>query len=183
MHQHERSGLDRPEADLADDIADCDDDFAELDALINPKPVPDADDPEEGFDELEELLGEAMKERKLGESVKSARAKARSGYQLAPDDLERIRKWELAREWQAATNVALFHRYACACGNHQTVFEGLLLEQRSRTNATSIRWTAQATPTAGLPKKTAIRKSTVPMCQRCTAQAGYSLNTDLEWSA
>lgn len=170
--------------DTIDDIADGDEDYAELEQLINPgKPVPDADDPEEGFDELEELLGEAMKEKQLGETVKQARARAKSGYQLGADDLARIRAWELAREWLPVANVALFHRYACACGNHQTVFEGRMLEQRHRIQRTSNRWTAQATEQPGLPKKTAIRKSTVPMCQRCTADAGYSLVTDLEWQA
>ena len=171
------------QVDTLDDITG-DADFAELEALINPdKPKPDADDPDEGFDELEELLGEALKEKALGEYVAKARAKARSGYKLADEDLARIRAWELAREWLPVANVALFHRYACACGNHQTIFEGRLLEQRHRTQAGSNRWTSQASEQPGLPRKTAIRKSLVPMCQRCSAQVGYSLVTDLEWSA
>ena len=58
-----------------------------------------------------------------------------------------------------------------------------MLEQRHRTQRASNRWTMQVTEVAGLPKKTAIRKSTVPMCQRCTADGGYSLVTDLEWQA
>jgi hypothetical protein len=171
------------QVDTLDDITG-DDDFAELEALVNPKPAkPDADDPDEGFDELEELLGEALKEKALGESVAKARAKARSGYKLADEDLARIRAWELAREWLPVANVALFHRYACACGNHQTIFEGRLLEQRHRTQAASNRWTSQASEQPGLPRKTALRKSLVPMCQRCSAASGYSLVTDLEWSA
>lgn len=51
------------------DYIDQGEDFTELEALINPKPTPDAQD-DEGFDELEALLGEAMADRKTTEAVK-----------------------------------------------------------------------------------------------------------------
>ena len=167
------------------EATDTDEDFAELDELLNPKPLPDADQPndeaEEEIDELEALLGEAMADKKVADHVKVARAKAKSGYGLSADDLERIRKWELAKEWLPVANTALFKRYVCACGYHSTVFEGLMLEQRHRHSGHANRWTTQEAALASLPNKTAIRTAQIPMCQRCAAGKGYSLVTELEW--
>jgi hypothetical protein len=166
-----------------DDLNDItgDEDFAELETLLNPKPVPDVGDPEEGFDELEELLEGAMAERADIEKVKAARAKAKGGYGLSPEDQERIRKWELAREWTAVSNTAIFKRYVCACGYHSTVFEGLMLEQKHRTDSHANRWTAQDASVANLPNNTAIRVKHIPMCQRCANGKGFSLATDVIW--
>ena len=172
MHSHQRAN---------DQLTDNDEEFDELEALINLKPVPAADEPDEGFDELEELLGEAMKDKKLAEEVKAARAKAKGGFGLSADDLARIKRWELAKEWLPVANVALFRRYECDCGYHSTLFEGLMLEQRHRADTHANRWTTQETSQAALPNKTAIRKSYVPLCQRCAAGKGYSLVTDIEW--
>lgn len=155
-------------------------DFTELEALINPKPTPDAQDGE-GFDELEALLGEAMADRKTAEAVKQLRAKAKGGFGLSTEDQGRIRAWELAKEWLPVANTALFKRYVCTCGFHTTVFEGLMLEQRHRHSSHANRWTAQEAALASLPNKTAIRTAQIPMCQRCAASKGYSLVTDLEW--
>jgi hypothetical protein len=166
------------------EAADTDEDFAELDELLNPKPTPDADDPdeaEEEIDELEALLGEALADKKVADHVKAARAKAKSGFGLSAEDLERIRKWELAKEWLPVANTALFKRYVCTCGFHTTVFEGLMLEQRHRHSSHANRWTVQEAALASLPNKTAIRTARIPMCQRCAASKGYSLVTDLEW--
>ena len=167
--------------DTPTDFADTDEDFAELDELLNPKPTPDADDSDEGFDELEALLGEAMADRKATEAVKQLRAKAKGGFGLSTEDQGRIRAWELAKEWLPVANTALFKRYACVCGFHTTVFEGLMLEQRHRHSSHANRWTAQEAALASLPNKTAIRTARIPMCQRCAASKGYSLVTDLEW--
>ena len=159
-----------------------DEDFAELETLLNPKPMPDAADPEEGFDELEELLEGAMAERQDAQKVKDARAKAKGGYGLSPEDEERIRKWELAKEWLPVSNTAIFKRYVCACGYHSTVFEGLMLEQRHRHDKHANRWTTQEASQANLPNNTAIRVKQIPMCQRCANGKGYSLVTDVIWS-
>lgn len=159
-----------------------DEDFAELETILNPRPVPDSDEVEDGFDELEALLGAAMKEKKLVEAVKATRAKAKSGYGLSAEDLERIRRWELAKEWTPVANVALFHRYVCNCGFHTTIFEGLMLEQRHKADQHANRWTSQDNETENLPSKTAIRKTGIIMCQRCAGANGYSLVTDLEWN-
>jgi hypothetical protein len=174
MHTHSRP---------TDQLTDSDEDFNELEALLNPKPTPDSDEPDEvdELDELEALLGEAMADKKLAENVKASRAKAKGGFGLSAEDLERIRKWELAREWQPVANVALFHRYTCQCGFHATLFEGLMLEQHHRADSHANRWTSQETEQPALPSKTAIRKSTVPLCQRCAAGHGYSLVTDMVW--
>ena len=160
------------------DYIDQDEDFTELEALINPKPTPDAGD-DDGFDELEALLGEALADRKT--TVKQLRAKAKGGFGLSTEDQGRIRAWELAKEWLPVANTALFKRYACVCGFHTTVFEGLMLEQRHRHSSHANRWTVQEAALASLPNKTAIRTTRIPMCQRCAASKGYSLVTDLEW--
>lgn len=162
-------------------VVDEDTDFSELDSLINPKPAPDAGEPDEGFDELEELLAGAMEERNDVQKVKDLRAKAKGGYGLSPEDQERVRKWELAREWVAVSNTAIFKRYVCACGYHSTVFEGLMLEQRHRTDSHANRWTAQDASVASLPNNTAIRVKHIPMCQRCVNGKGFSLATDVIW--
>ena len=160
---------------------ESDEDFAELDEMLNPRPKPDADDPEEGFDELEELLDGAMKERADEQRVKDARAKAKGGYGLSPDDLERVRQWELRREWIAVSNTAIFKRYICACGYHSTVFEGLMLEQRHRHDKHANRWTAQDASVANLPNNTAVRVKKIPMCQRCASGKGFPITSDVIW--
>ena len=166
--------------DTPDDFAsDGDEDFAELESLINPKPAkPD------GLDELEELLGEAMASKLEHDRIKEARAKSKSGFGNTPEDLERIRRWELANEWRSAANVAFFERNECACGKHHTVFQALMLRQIGRANPKNIRWTAFADSDRvdySLPRETAIRVSKVPMCQVCSADQGYSLVTDWTW--
>lgn len=158
-----------------------DNDFADLESLINPKPAPDADDPEEGFDELEELLAGAMSEKADEQRVKEARAKAKGGYGLSPDDLERVRQWELRREWIAVSNTAIFKRYICACGYHSTVFEGLMLEQRHRHDKHANRWTNQDASVASLPNNTAVRVKKIPMCQRCAGGKGFPITSDVIW--
>jgi len=167
-----------------DDFADqeTDNDFEALDSLIsNPKPQPDAADPEEGFDELDELLAGALEERKVAEQVKVARAKAKGGFQLDAADLERIRRWELEREWTAVANTAIFRRYQCACGFHATVFEGMMLEQKHRTDSHAHRWTNIEAPQAGLPNTTAIRVQETEFCQRCAAPKGFELAGATIW--
>jgi hypothetical protein len=167
--------------DGPEDTLDSDEDFQELESLINPKPVPDADDPEEGSDELEELLAGAMEERKLDEYAKAARTKAKGGYGLSADDLERIRQWELRREWIAVSNTAIFKRYICACGYHSTIFEGLMLEQRHRSDSHANRWTAQDASVANLPNNTAVRVKKIPMCQRCASSKGFPISSEVIW--
>ncbi len=169
--------------DTIDDLADSDEDFSELDSLINPRPVPDAEAPDadDDLDELEALLGEAMADRKIAEAVKQARAKAKGGFGLSAEDQERIRKWELAKEWLPVANCAVFKRYVCQCGYHSTVYESLMLEQRHRHSQHANRWTRQEAAVADLPNRTAIRSVKIPMCQRCALGKGYSLVTNLEW--
>ena len=143
-----------------------------------PAPTSDPDD----LSDLDALLGEAMAERTTAQSVADARKKAKGGYALSADDLARVRAWELAREWLPVMNVALFHRYQCACGKHNTVYEGLMLEQRHRNNATANRWTTQENADAKLPNRVAIRKSQVPVCPACANSKGWNMSTDLEWN-
>lgn len=163
-----------------------DEDFQELESLINPKPQPDAlvgdvTDIDETFDELEELLEGALAERADIEKVKAARAKAKGGYGLSPEDLERVRQWELRKEWLPVSNTAIFKRYVCACGFHSTVFEGLMLEQKHRHDTHANRWTAQETSVASLPNNTAVRVKKIPMCQRCAASKGFPISSEVIW--
>lgn len=148
---------------------------AEMDAMLA------AAGQEDGVDELEALLGEAMADAKTAQGVKEARAKAKAGYGLSAEDQERVRKWELAKEWLPVANCAIFKRYVCSCGFHSTVFEGLMLEQRHRHSKFANRWTKQDAAQAALPNSTAIRTKTIPMCQRCADSKGFSLVTDLHW--
>lgn len=182
MNPHDNLAWQESARDAAVELgAGGDEDFSDLEALINPKPVPDADEADEGFDELEELLGEAMDAQREIARVKELRKRAKGGFGLSPEDEARIRAWELAREWTAVANCAIFKRYECACGYHSTVFEGLMLEQKHRHDTHANRWTTQECPQDGLPNHTAIRTKQIPMCQRCAADNGFSLVTDLHW--
>ena len=165
---------DNPEDNVVDEMEA---DFADL--MSNPKPSRDAAD--EGFGDMDDLLAEALQEAADRAKVVEARKKAKSGFGLSEDDQERIRRWELAKEWKPVANVAMFKRYTCTCGFHSTVFEGLMLEQVHRTSKIN-RWTAQESAQASLPNTSAIRHAKIPMCQRCCASKGYSLQTDLQWS-
>lgn len=134
------------------------------------------------FDDLEADLAQALSNKREADAVKQARERAKSRYGNTPDDLERIRRWELAREWQAVANVALFRRYTCSCAAHFTVFEGLMLEQSHRTQRTSNRWTRADAAQGDLPNKTALRHSEVAACQACASPKGWDLSsTDLIW--
>lgn len=166
--------------DTAEDLGDSDEDFTELESLLSP-PKPEVD----GLDELEELLGEAMAAKLDADKVKLARAKAKSGFSNTPDDLERIRKWELANEWRPAANVAFFERSQCSCGKHHTVFRQLMLRQVGRLNPNNNRWTVLSRENdiinAKLPKETAMRITKVPICPACCADTGYSLSSHWTW--
>lgn len=154
---------------------------AEMEGLIEEAAKEDEPDLANELSDLDDLLNEAMAERKDAQSVAEARKKAKGGYALSSDDLARIKAWELAREWLPVANVALFHRYECACGKHNTVYEGLLLEQKHRHNSTANRWTSQEEPASRLPKKTAVRTTSVPFCPVCSEAKGWKISNELEW--
>lgn len=153
--------------------------FENEQALVECKVKGQAQD--DGFDELEELLGEAMIEKAAHDKIKAAKARVRGGFGISEADAERIRQWDLKREWTSVANVCLFRRYECSCGAHYTVFEGMMLEQNHRTDKTGHRWMKQEGSVANLPNSSAIRKTPTPMCQRCANSKGFSLRTDLEW--
>lgn len=185
--QQQRSPVDRREdEDFEEDfeITDGknvplqdDEDFAALTAELEAQPARRADD----IDELEADLAQAKANRDEATAVKQARERSKSRYGNTPEDLERIKRWELSREWEAVANVGLFRRYECNCKAHFTVFEGMMLEQKHRSMRTSNRWTRVEAAQANLPNKTAIRKTAVASCQRCTAAKGWDLATDLIW--
>ena len=156
----------------------------ELDEELEGLLVPETAGSDEGdFSDLDALLGEAMAERNDAQKVVDARKKAKGGFGLSAEDAERVRQWELRKEWLPVSNTAIFKRYVCACGFHSTVFEGLFLEQRHRHSSHANRWTAAEASRANLPNDTAIRVKSIPMCQRCAESKGFSLKTDIIWEA
>ena len=92
-----------------------------------------ADDSPDDSDPLAELLAESLAATREALEAKQARERAKRGGQSAAEaaeDAERIRRWELAHEWKAVANVALFERHTCACGRHQTIFRQLMTRQQ-----------------------------------------------------
>lgn len=169
-----------------DDFDDLE--LGEVEAMpANPKPQVasegDDDEASDDFSELDDLLADAMQERRETQSVIETRKRAKAGFGLSTEDQDRVRRWELAREWLPVANTAVFRRYVCACGFHSTVFEGLFLEQRHRHSSHANRWTAAEASQANLPNDTAIRVKSIPMCQRCAESKGFSLKTDIIWEA
>jgi len=169
-----------------DDFEDLE--LGEVEAMpANPKPQVasegDDDEASDDFSELDDLLADAMQERRETLSVAETRKRAKAGFGLSAEDQDRVRRWELAREWLPVANTAVFRRYVCACGFHSTVFEGLFLEQRHRHSSHANRWTAAEASQANLPNDTAIRVKSIPMCQRCAESKGFSLKTDIIWEA
>lgn len=170
-----------------DDFEDLE--LGEVEAMpANPKPQvasegDDDDEASDDFSELDDLLADAMQERRETLSVAETRKRAKAGFGLSAEDQDRVRRWELAREWLPVANTAVFRRYVCACGFHSTVFEGLFLEQRHRHSSHANRWTATEASQANLPNDTAIRVKPIPMCQRCAESKGFSLKTDIIWEA
>ena len=161
------------------DIDDLEGVEDELDALLTPEP------PDDEVDPLDELLAESMATVKDQLEAKLARERLKRGGNTAAqqaEDAERIRRWELANEWQAVANVALFERHRCNCGRQQTIFRQLMQRQQHRYLRDSTRWQAVEAINAELPKEVVVQKWATPMCTECSPQSGFVFEHVTEWT-
>jgi hypothetical protein len=137
-----------------------------------------AEAPSDGVADLDELLAESLDQVREERAVKATRQRVRkSGWTgVDPADAERIRRWELANEWLAVANVALFHRYRCInCSRQQTVFGQLMLRQEHRHLRNTQRWQRTDTNRADLPSEVVVQKWVTPMCTECAYLAGFEM--------
>lgn len=135
-------------------------------------------------DPLAELLAESLAATREALEAKAARDRAKRGGQSATqqaEDAERIRRWELAHEWKAVANVALFERHECACGRHQTIFRQLMTRQQHRHLRDSQRWQQADASLTDLPNEVVVQKWQTPMCPACSPQAGFEFRNVTEW--
>lgn len=135
-------------------------------------------------DPLDALLEESMGAVREAKEAKAARERAKRGGQTAAEqaeDAERIRRWELANEWKAVANVAVFDRYICACGSSQLSFSQLMVRQQHRHLRDSQRWQASTKNSAGLPSETVIRERAVLMCGGCAPVHGFDMQNPTIW--
>lgn len=140
----------------------------------------------EADDPLNELLVESLAAAQEQLEAKAARERAKRGGLSAAqqaEDAERIRRWELAHEWKAVANVALFERHTCACGRHQTIFRQLMTRQQHRHLRDSQRWQRADASLADLPNEVVVQKWETPMCPACSPQAGFEFRNVTEWQA
>ena len=140
----------------------------------------------EADDPLNELLAESLAATREQLEAKAARERAKRGGLSAAqqaEDAERIRRWELAHEWKAVANVALFERHTCACGRHQTIFRQLMTRQQHRHLRDSQRWQRADASLADLPNEVVVQKWKTPMCPACAPQAGFEFRNVTEWVA
>lgn len=145
-----------------------------------------ADDSPDDSDPLDELLAESLAATREALEAKQARERAKRGGLSAAqqaEDAERIRRWELAHEWRAVANVALFERHTCACGRHQTIFRQLMTRQQHRHLRDSQRWQQADASLANLPNEVVVQKWETPMCPACAPQAGFEFRNVTEWQA
>lgn len=136
--------------------------------------------------DLDDLLAESLAAAREEAEAKQARERAKRGGQSASEaaeDAERIRRWELAHEWKAVANVALFERHTCACGRHQTIFRQLMTRQQHRHLRDSQRWQRVDASLANLPNEVVVQKWETPMCPACAPQAGFEFRNVTEWVA
>lgn len=155
------------------------DETQELDDLLE-ESLEESDDP------LNELLAESLAATREALEAKAARERRKRGGQSAEqqaEDAERIRRWELAHEWKAIANVALFERYTCACGRHQTIFRQLMTRQQHRHLRDSQRWQQADAALADLPNEVVVQKWETPMCPACSPQVGFEFRNVTEWQA
>lgn len=135
-------------------------------------------------DPLDELLAESLVATREAQEAKAARERAKRGGLSAAqqaEDNDRIRRWELAHEWKAVANAALFERHSCACGKHQTIFRQLMTRQQHRHLRDSQRWQQADASIANLPNEVVVQKWETPMCPACAPQAGFEFRNVTEW--
>lgn len=135
-------------------------------------------------DPLDSLLAESLEAVNVEKEAKAARERVKRGGQSVAqrqEDAERIRRWELAREWETVANVALFERHTCQCGKHSTIFRQLLTRQTHRTLRHSTRWQTTDKVDTDLPYEVVVQKWESPMCVQCSDIFGFEFKGVTEW--
>ncbi len=168
---------------VADDFEDLEQQLAQEAAPQNQGFVDDT------FSELDELLAkkihDAQAKQALQGKVAAARERLKRGGTSAAEraeDLARIARWEALYEWKDDANVALYHRFSCACGAHSTVFEAMMRKQQHRHLRDSRRWVAADSWSPDLPNEVAIRKTSTPICPKCSEGKGFGFRNVTEWA-
>jgi hypothetical protein len=190
--------LDSPQEDDTQPQAAADE---ELDALLEGEPkrratdkiaaeIADNIDPAHDFrpdplDELDALLGESLDIKRTNDAARSAKERLKRGGMSAQEKAETealIRQWELAHEWKAEANVALFSMQMCKCGLSHTGFMRLMTRLRHRHLAhAAMRWLPAEVSQASLPNETVFSVSKVPMCIGCADAKGWSMENPIIW--
>lgn len=166
------------------------DDFDDLEAELEQEALPrNQGFVDDTFSELDELLAtkihEAAEKSTLQSKVAQARERLKRGGTSAAEraeDLARIARWEALYEWKDDANVALYHRFTCACGAHNTVFEAMMRRQQHRHLRDSRRWVKAETWLPDLPNEVAVRKTSTPICPRCSESKGFDFRNVTEWA-
>lgn len=139
-------------------------------------PDSDTDSGEDNF--LESLLAESLDTIHKRAEVKDLRKRKAAGNLRTGKELEeantKIREWEMAREWKAAANVAMFNVQQCSCGSTHSVFSGWFQRQAHRSSKIN-RWIRpDAEPLASLPKERQdLHLPNTTICASCAASQGY----------
>jgi len=110
-----------------------------------PGEVPNIED-DEGEDWLQVLVAESAAIIAEKDTIGNARKRLAAGKisRSERDELaDMIARYEEARTWQAVAQVALIHVQACTtCGHHAAMFQGWMVEQQHKTQATTRRLVA-----------------------------------------
>ena len=136
------------------------------------------------FDDLNALLADSLESEREKVEAKAARERKKRGGLSQTERIEdeaRIAAWEARHEWEDIANVGQFRRYDCACGQHHTVFEQLMVRQRHRYLRDSFRWQQQAASQMALPSETVLRLTEVPVCGSCMDSKGWDFTHSTEW--
>jgi hypothetical protein len=87
---------------------------------------------------------------------------------------ESIKRWELAREWVAVANVAMFNtQYWSHCASIHNTFSGLFQRQLHRTSKVN-RWQAVVAQEIGLKYETMHTEAEVAICAECVGEQGFA---------
>lgn len=134
----------------------------------------------DSFDDLEELLSTAKSEIAEAASVKAARKRKQDGRLSGDESAEieaTIKRWELAKEWLPAANVAMFEAQVCqCCGSSSLHFRGFFQRQVGRQTRAD-RWVAVDSDkqSPNLPKERKIMETPALTCVACASLSGYPL--------
>lgn len=137
--------------------------------------------PPDDLPDLDDLLGVALTQAavtKADKDLSKARAQLAAGNsgRLTPEDLARIRAWELAHDWTAVANVAVFIQHQCRCGTYNNTFEGLFIKEQHRRFPDSVQHRRVTGALARLPNETAIQVRAVDLCGDCAPAAGWNVD-------